>query len=163
MTWKCPVCGDVAADLPLCFGIEAPWRRLVPEREFEARVDLTADQCVVDQRSFFVRGHIEVPIDGRAEPLAYSVWSSLSERSFVQMSERWSVADRVDDDPYFGWLSSAIPVYPDTVNLGLSVQSRAVGLTPIFLLEPSAHPLALEQRRGISVARWHELAHLLLG
>ncbi len=162
MTWRCAICGAAAAELPLCFSAEAPWRELVPESEFAARVDLTPDQCVVDERSFFVRGHIEVPVLGQAQPLAFSVWSSLSEKSFTHMSERWFAPDRMQDEPCFGWLSSAIPAYPDTVNQRLSVQSRAVGLTPIFTLEPSPHPLSLEQKHGITVARWQELAHLLL-
>ena len=162
MNWKCSTCGEELEDAPLCFGSEAPWHYLVPETEFAQRVDLTADQCVVDESAFFVRGHIEVPIHGLAESLAFSVWSSLSEPSFLHMSERWAAPGRSGDNPYFGWLSSQIPAYPDTINLKLSVQSRSPGLVPIFTLEPSDHPLSIDQRVGISVERWHELAHSLL-
>src|SRR5688572_4878439 len=72
MSWKCTICSSEHVELPTCFGIEAPWRALVPEVEFSKRVDLTSDQCVVDAREFFVRGHIEIPIVGRAESLAFS-------------------------------------------------------------------------------------------
>ena len=148
--------------MPLCFGIEAPWRALVTESEFVQRVDLTPDQCVVDEQTFFIRGHIEIPIHDYPEPLAFSVWSSLSEQSFVHMSERWESPDRASDPPYFGWLCSPIAVYPSTLHLKLSVQSRPPGLTPLFIVEPSEHPLALDQRNGISIERWHEFAHRLL-
>jgi hypothetical protein len=162
MNWKCQTCGEEHADLPLCFGAEAPWRALVPESEFSRRVDLTPDQCVVDEEAFFVRGHIEIPIHGQAESLAFSVWSSLSEKAFLHMSDRWEAPDRANDQPYFGWLSSPIPAYPDTINLKLSVQPRGSGLVPLLTVERSNHPLAFDQQHGISVRRWHELVHSLL-
>ena len=162
MTWKCPFCGVEHDELPSCFGIEAPWRALVPESEFAQRVELTPDQCVVDEQHFFVRGHIEIPIHDTAESLAFSVWSSLSERSFLHMSERWESPDRDGDEPYFGWLCSPIPCYPSTIHLKLSVQSRAPGVTPLFTVEPTDHPLALDQHNGIDVERRHELAHRLM-
>jgi hypothetical protein len=146
----------------LCFGIEAPWRALVPESEFAQRVELTRDQCVVDEEVFFVRGHIEIPIYDYSEPLAFSVWSSLSEESFRHMGARWSSPGRASDPPYFGWLCSPISVYPNTLHLKLSVKSRPPGLTPLFTVELSDHPLALDQHSGITIEQWHEFAHRLL-
>ena len=124
MPWKCATCGVEHDDLPTCFGCEAPWRELVAESEFESRVELTRDQCVVDGSVFFVRGHLEIPIVGHPETLVLAVWSSLSEQSFCHMCDRWNDDDRHYDPPYFGWLSSRLPVYPDTVNLKLSVQTN---------------------------------------
>ena len=162
MSWTCPVCHGKHDEIPTCFGIEAPWQALVPEPEFTKRVELTADLCVVDETVFFVRGHIEIPIHGHNEPLAFSVWSSLSQASFNEMMERWNAPDRVNDGPYFGWLSSPIHVYPSTINLKLSVHMRVPGLTPLFEVEPTDHPLALDQRNSISIERWHDMALALL-
>src|SRR4029077_10362843 len=117
MSWTCKTCGVANDDLPLCFGIEAPWRALAPENEFARRVELTLDQCVVDGAVCFVRGHIEVPILGYRDKLAFSVWSSLSEQSFRHMCQRWEEVDRASDPPYFGWLCSPIAVYPSTIHL----------------------------------------------
>ena len=163
MAWSCRLCGVEHDDLPTCFGIEAPWRALVPEADFSRRVELTNDQCVVDEQTFFVRGHVEIPIHGHDEPLAFAVWSSLSQDSFVDMTTRWNAPDRANDAPYFGWLSSPIWIYPDTINLPLSVQSRPPGLTPLFLIKDEQHALAIDQREGISIARWHHFALKLLG
>ena len=76
--------------------------------------------------------------------------------------ERWESPDRSSDPPYFGWLCSPILVYPSTIHLKLSVQSRAPGLTPLFTVEPTDHPLAVDQHNGISIERSHEFAHRLL-
>jgi hypothetical protein len=162
MGWKCAICGAEHADLPSCFGIDAPWKALVPQSDFTDRVELSADQCVVDKGTFFIRGHIQIPIHGHAETLAFSVWSSLSERSFIHMTQRWQDADRASDPPYFGWLCSPIPVYLSTIGLKLSVQSRAPGLVPLFTVESTDHPLAADQQNGITIAQWQEMAHRLL-
>lgn len=118
---------------------------------------------MVDERTFFVRGHIEIPIHGHGEPLSFAVWSSLSENSFVDMTTRWNAPDRASVAPYFGWLSSPIWIYPDTVNLPLSVQSRPPGLTPLFTIKDDQHAFAIDQRDGISIGRWHQLALQLMG
>jgi hypothetical protein len=162
MAWTCRECGVEHDELPDCFGIDAPWRALVPEEEFGQRVELNRDLCVVDGNAFFVRGHIEIPIHDRINPLAFSVWSSLSEKSFLRMHDRWLDSNRADDAPYFGWLSSPIRVYPDTIHLKLGVQSRAPGLVPLFILSDDDHPLAVDQRNGISIERWHQFALKLL-
>ncbi len=162
MSWKCNTCGIEHDNIPLCFGIEAPWSDIVPENEFAQRVDLSPDVCVVDEEIFFVRGHIQIPIYDYPSPLAFSVWASLSEESFAHMCERWSSPRRASEPPYFGWLSSPISVYPDTLNLKLSVRSRPPGQTPLFTVELSGHPLALDQHSGITIEQWHEFAHQLL-
>jgi hypothetical protein len=160
---RCRTCGAVFTEPPLCFGAEAPWRALgVAEDELERRVDLTPDQCVVDQRIFLIRGHVLLPIHDGPETFAWSVWCSLSERSFLHMSERWFSPDRANDPPYFGWLMTDLPCYPSTLHLKTSVQSREVGVVPAVIVQPSDHPLALEQQNGISMDRVHEIAHHIL-
>ena len=62
MSWKCHTCGTEHDDLPLCFGSHAPCYGMVPEAEFESRVFLSSDQCIVDDEHFFIRGDIEVPL-----------------------------------------------------------------------------------------------------
>jgi hypothetical protein len=162
MSWKCKTCGLEHDELPLCFGFDAPWPMLVPEDEFDRRVELTSDLCIVDGSTYFIRGHIEIPIIDQHDTFCFSVWASVSESCGRRIQERWKAPDRGNDLPYAGSLCSAIPVYPDTVQLKLSVQTRPPGLVPLMTVEPSQHPLAVDQRRGISVQHWHELAHCLL-
>ncbi|WP_018084189.1 DUF2199 domain-containing protein [Asticcacaulis benevestitus] len=85
-----------------------------------------------------------------------------SESSFRHITSRWNEPDRISDAPYFGWLSTSLPTYPETMNLKLNVHMRAPGSTPIFELEPTDHPLALDQRNGVSAAQWHNRALELL-
>jgi hypothetical protein len=48
------------------------------------------------------------------------------------------------------------------MHLKLAVQSRRPGLTPLFQVRSDEHPLATDQRDGITVQRWHELALKLM-
>ncbi len=159
----CPTCSELVPEIPLCYGADAPWRLLgVTDAEFKARVDLTADQCVIDEEHFFIRGHIILPIVGSSETFAWSVWCSLSKKSFLHACDRWFNPERVNDARYFGWLTSRLPCYADTLHLKTSVQSRAVGVVPAVTLEPSDHPLAVEHREGVAMSRIREFAHEIL-
>lgn len=124
---------------------------------------LGEETCVIKRQHFFVRGHIEIPVKGRKTPFVWNVWSSLSAESFQAMLERWTSPDRASDPPYLGWLSNDLSaVYPSTLNLKLSVRTRDLGQRPSFELEPTDHPLAIEQGRGISVERVREINSRLL-
>lgn len=164
MTWTCAICGAEHDALPTVYGAEAPWREMgVAEDEFARRVELNPDLCVVDGEHFFVRGHLEIPIHGSDEPFAWSVWCSLSRASFERMMDHWRDEDRDQRPPYFGWLCTDLPTYPSTVHLRTHVHDRKPGQVPTVQLDPTDHPLAVEQRQGISWRRVEEIAHLVLG
>jgi hypothetical protein len=53
-------------------------------------------------------------------------------------------------------------LYPETLNLKTNVYTQPVGVRPFIELEPTDHPLAIEQRTGISWERVQEIAELVL-
>ncbi|MXN80136.1 DUF2199 domain-containing protein [Burkholderia sp. 4701] len=63
------------------------------------------------------------------------------------------VAKRSHVGPFFGWLNTQLSVYLETINLKTMVHLRDDGIHPYVSLEPTDHPLALEQRNGISAKR----------
>ena len=161
--FTCHTCGKYHAELPLHYGAPAPasWFA-VPEAERAQRCTLTADQCVIDGRYFFVLGNLELPIRGAQESFSWDVWVSLSEKNFLRATELWNKRGRESEPPYFGWLSTALPGYPDTLHLKTHVHTREVGRRPFVELEPTDHPLAVEQRTGITWDRVQEIAELVL-
>jgi hypothetical protein len=58
----------------------------------------------------------------------------------------------------FGWLANELPGYePSTLQLETMLQpDPAPGMRPFVEVEPSDHPLSIEQREGITVARVRE-------
>jgi hypothetical protein len=104
-----------------------------------------------------------LPVVDAEDEFEWGVWVSLSEASYARMTELWTNPRRVDEPSYFGWLSTVLPLYePTTLNLATRVHSQPVGTRPTVELEPTDHPLAVEQRTGITVARVQEIAERLL-
>jgi len=92
----------------------------------------------------------------------WGVWISLSDRSYRFVVDSWNDPDRASSSPMFGWLNTRLPVYPDTLNLKAMVHLRSGNLRPRVEVEPTDHPLAVEQRTGITVDRLCEVAVALL-
>jgi hypothetical protein len=60
------------------------------------------------------------------------------------------------------WLTTELPVYPaTTLNLKTRVHTRPVGERPFVELQLTDHPLAIEQRTGISLERVREIASVV--
>ena len=124
---------------------------------------LSCDQCIVRHEHYFIKGLIEIPVFGSAEPFSWGVWVSLSRENFARAAELWDTPGRESERPYFGWLTTDLPVYPSpTRNLKTHVHTRPVGERPRVELEPTDHPLAVEQRTGISLDRVREIAAAVL-
>ncbi|MGW7535495.1 DUF2199 domain-containing protein [Amycolatopsis sp. NPDC054798] len=159
--FDCSCCGRRHDELPLAYGAPAPayWHDGLAGKP---GCLLSGEQCVLDGEHFFVRARLVLPMtDG--EDFEWGVWVSLSETSFARVTELWEDPARVNEPPYFGWLSTELPGYePTTLNLKTNLHSQPPGIRPIVELEPTDHPLAVEQRTGIDWARVQEIAELLL-
>ncbi|MFF4456722.1 DUF2199 domain-containing protein [Streptomyces goshikiensis] len=124
---------------------------------------LSSDQCVIHARHYFVKGLIEIPVIGSDEVFSWAVWVSLSRESFFRAADRWETPGREAEEPYFGWLTTDLSVYsPTTLNLKTHVHTRPVGELPFVELEPTDHPLAVEQCTGITRDRLREIAAAVL-
>lgn len=161
-SFKCTACHEVHHGLP-SFGAEAPesYYRIAPD-ERQQRGDLGSDDCVIDEQHFFVRGCIELPIHGHDEPFVWGVWVSLSLASYETWVRTSDDAQRSHTPPLFGWLNTQLTPYPDTLSLKTHVHLRDDGLRPWIELEATDHPLAIEQREGISVDRVAQIYAMLV-
>ncbi|UJF28450.1 DUF2199 domain-containing protein [Planococcus sp. 107-1] len=159
----CKTCGEYHAALPMSYGSPLPDYCLdIPEEERESRIEANDDLCNVDEEYFFIRGAIEIPVTGGDHPFIWNVWVSLSEANFDQTLEYWETEGREQQlSSMFGWLSTSIPCYPETLELKTMVHTRSVGMIPFIELEPTDHPLAMEQRNGMTLDRIQKIAEEL--
>ena len=155
--FKCTSCGEWHEGMPT-FGADAPlYFYSVPAEERDGRCRLTSDTCVVDRQHFFIRGCLELPVHGAAEKFVWGVWMSLSEANFERFIAVFEESKRSHIGPFVGWLSAELPLYPSTENLKTRAHLRDDGVRPFIELEPTDHPLAVEQRNGITVDRVAEI------
>ncbi|GLR11752.1 hypothetical protein GCM10007907_05420 [Chitinimonas prasina] len=160
--FHCQSCGEIHHGMP-SFDAAAPISYYaIPKNERETRCDLGSDDCIIDKASFFVRGCIEIPVHGEIEPFSWGVWVSLSEASYQTWRGAFDLAERGHLGPFFGWLNAHLSPYPNTINLKTRVHLRNDGIRPYIELEPTDHPLAQEQRSGISPERAAELYALMM-
>ena len=157
MEYVCATCGERHEGLPALTAAAPLYYYSVPEPERSHRCRLESDTCIVDQEFFFVRGCLEVPILGKPEPFVWGVWVSLSRGNFDTFLRLSREEHRSQEDPFFGWLSASLKGYPQTANLKTLVHLRDHGQRPFIELEPTEHPLAVEQRSGITVERVGEI------
>ncbi len=124
---------------------------------------LGEEQCVIAGTHFFARARLVLPITDTGDEFDWGVRVSVSEQNFDRISAVWEKPERVEEPPYFGWLATELPLYePTTLNLKTHLRTQSVGSRPLVELEPTDHPLAVEQRTGITLARVQSIAEQLL-
>lgn len=147
----------------MCLGAPAPalWYSMT-ESERGEDSELSCDQCVIQGKHFFILGRLLLPVIDGQGPFVWLVWVSLSEKNFLRVNELWEQEGRESELAYFGWLQSALPYEPTTLSLKTSIQTSPVGERPVVTLEATDHPLALEQRGGINMARVQKIVEAAL-
>ena len=159
----CRTCGQYHPELPMDLAAHEPCAyHTIPEEARSTRCYLTTDVCVIDNREFYLRGCLEIPVQDGPRSFAWGVWVSLSEQSFHRVMELWDDDGRDKEPPFFGWLCTLIPGYPDTLAIKTHVHLRPGNQRPFIELEPTDHPLAVEQRNGITMTRVREIVEAYL-
>jgi hypothetical protein len=113
------------------------------------------------EEAWFIRGNIEIPVEDGTR-LTYTVWLSISQQNLERAHELWLDERRVQEPPYFAWLWADLPGYPPTRQLKTMLHNRPPGQRPLVELEPTHHPLSVEQRSGITTERLFHLGSLVL-
>jgi hypothetical protein len=110
---------------------------------------------------FYVRGNLEIPVIDIPQDFVLTVWVSVSGDLFERMHLLWNDPRRADELPYPARLANRVPGYPDTWHLSCRLQTRPIGFRPMVELEPSAHPLAIDQRHGVTSERVRQISDAL--
>jgi hypothetical protein len=156
MAYHCSVCGEMHDDLPDLASDRPDLWWGVPERERKKRIKLTSDTCIIDG-DYFIRGVLEIPVRDQPQPFGIGVWVSQKKENFwtyVKNSESSKIG------PFFGWLCTRISFYPvSTLSLKTRAHFRGGKLRPVIEVEPTDHPLAVDQREGITLERAWEMVH----
>ena len=161
--WTCSCCGKQFNTLPLDWACPAPdyWLS-IPEADRARRGVLSFDFCKADEHHF-VRGCLEIPIIDEDERFVWGVWVSQSEASFNRAKELFDSDPEPDEPARFGWLNNDLRIYrPSTLHLKVNARFRSGNLRPLIEIQPTDHPLSIEQREGITLARVQEIVEAIM-
>jgi hypothetical protein len=161
--FSCTECGEWHSELPLQYSFQLPRAIMdIPAAEREQRIVITPDQCVIDNRDFYLRGRILLPIHGLEEPFVWGVWAEVSPVNFLRSNQLWHTPGRENQPPFSGYLDSEIFIFGNTINLEVDIRTQVIGERPRFTVSNPDHPLALEQRNGITLERAQEIAEMVI-
>lgn len=170
LRWKCGSCEEWHTGPCLDFSFDSPYYWLPEHVEASHKAGmmpawsknrrktfLDEDFCAIEDRDFFVRGIIHLPIIGAAETFRWGVWGSLSRENFETLLKMNDDPKRVELPAMFSWLSTQLAEYPDTLSLKMYAHIQEPGWRPQFSLELTDHPLSLEYHHGITPERVKEI------
>jgi hypothetical protein len=158
--FTCKTCGKTHEGSPsLSFDSPSQYFGL-SDKDKKTNARLDSDFCVIENRDFFIRVILEIPIHDCEEPFTWGVWVSQSRPNFEAYEARFKKKD--DRDPTFGWFSNNLPYYPETLNLKTMVHFQPKGLRPKLELEKNDHPLCLDFHNGISWEKAIEIAEIAM-
>ena len=161
--WFCRSCGDHHSGI---FDLVCSKPEAWPGSEEQSSNSLAAtsshflseDFCVLNGEHYFVRSVLELPILGSDNGrFGYGVWATLSKRNFDIYWAAFDDGDMAVLGPWFGWFSNRLPGYPETNLLKCQVRPQNGRQRPLVELEPTQHPLAIEQRDGVTFDRLLEI------
>ena len=158
MSYKCATCGKEHDDLPNV-GMDRPTQWWILTDQERQNSTLSEDVCYIntqDEKSHFIRGVLEIPILETDECFGFGVWVSQKKENFAIYLDNF---DSAQIGPFFGWLSSKISYYEDTMYLKTMAHFRGNGLRPTIVLEPAEHRLAIAQRDGITLDEAWRIVH----
>ena len=157
MPFRCTVCDKIHDELP-DVGADKPdiWFD-IPEAERATRIKLTSDTCVVDDEFYLIRGVIRLPLTDEPEVFGFGVWVSQKKENFETYLANYNTSKI---GPFFGWLCTNIRFYEAaTMHLKTMAHFQDGNKRPLIEVEPTDHPLTVDQREGITLAKAWEIVH----
>lgn len=151
-TYTCSQCGKTHEEWPaLAFGSPDHYHQL-SEEDKERMAIIDDDFCVIthpDQTDRFIRCTLTQRVNDHCENLAYGLWVSLSEKSFMDYSDNFGNAQH--EAVYFGWLCNEVPGYEEWESIPTTVYTRTGNQRPeIVPHEDFGHPFVRDYYHGIS-------------
>lgn len=157
-SFVCATCGQRHPGLPLDYSFGLPDE--VYNLDFISRYLRTrsnSDLCTLDESRFFIRGVIPIPFEASGEEYCWGVWVEVS-RDDHDKYVRGYYEDLSSEPSFSGRIVNQIPGYVDTIGLLVAVRFGAAGQRPSYYVDASTfHVLAVEQQRGITATRHHEM------
>jgi len=161
VAFTCSVCGQHHDErlLDIRLGLPGDIHALDADERAE-RAWLADDFAVLDERRFFVRGLLELPIPELDDRFAYGTWCEVTMVDFQELMRRWHSDEQFA--PVDCVLANELDPYRDTTGLRATLHATSADKLPTVDLAEASHELVHAQREGITAGRSDELAAVVL-
>lgn len=154
----CETCGESHEGLPTDYGFRLPDEvHALSYLDRYRRSRNNSDLCTLDEKRYFLRGVLRVPMPETKEEFGWGVWVGVSAKDHDFYLRNFN--ETVENAPPFpGTIANALPGYEQVLGQLVEVHLGGADQRP-FLYFPAAstHALAIEQREGISRKRHHTI------
>jgi hypothetical protein len=154
---KCSQCGEEHSieDMELTF-LRPDDVASLSEEERGCKVQESGDRCIVEDKQFFIRALLPLPVFGREEPYCIGLWVEVEKTAFERIYELWSEPDQASEPPFSAKIANTIPILPNTVGLSAFLYLTGPSTRPNVVLSHEEHTLCIEQKIGITAHRAYE-------
>jgi len=150
--WHDSLLSDVGFELP-----DVVWQLEFLDRYRRARFN--SDLCTLDESRYFIRAMLSVPLQYADDHFGWGLWVEVDKAHHDLYVERYHQGG--DAIPAFsGTIANDIETYPGLIGEVVSIKPFDAHRPTLRFPEGAVHPLAREQREGLSLARHHEIAEL---
>jgi len=114
------------------------------------------DLCVIRNEHYFVRATLPLPVHASEMPYRLGVWVQTSEAAFRRIYALWSEEHQASEPPFDVTIANRISSLPDTRGLAASLRLTGPKTRPEVFVAVDGHPIADQQRDGITAHRAYE-------
>lgn len=159
----CAICDREHTGLPLDVAYKRPDQFFaIPKDELKNRAVFTDDGGWIDDKQFFIRGVLKLPIHETESEFAFGAWAEIQEQDFLRYLEiDINNADVTQEPHLLGRLANELITYPQSANLDITIRLMPLNKRPLFNVVAQQHQLEIDQRTGISMEKVHRIIHLL--
>ncbi len=162
-SYKCGICGKAHSNLPMDMSYENPAGYFkIPQNERAKRIHKSSDICVIDNKEFYIRGVLPLPVIDSGNEFRWGVWAKVNEPDFKIYIKYWDIDIPENVQPLRGYLSGGLKYYPESDMLPVEIRLQARNQRPIFRVLSDKTPLGIDQQKGIAMEKVHSFVEPLL-
>ena len=156
--WTCEACADPHIGMiDLAPFAPHPWggtNDYAPNSAVTLDGDfLSEDFCVMDGRYFMVRCVMEIPVHGMEYRFGFGCWGSLSRTNFEVYLDLFDNGEFEVAGPWSSWLCNQFCDYIGDDSVACWMVPQLGRQRPLLNIADEGHPLARDQRSGVSPER----------
>jgi hypothetical protein len=160
--YLCEICGQFHAGQYISFACDCPDPYASLSQAKKKYTHFDVNSCLIED-AYYIRGIIELPILELEEQFLWGLWARVWPQDYDEILEHYTDPGKEEITKSFkGRLANRLPGYDsDAFNLKCTIKLQHLGMRPLFVIDEPEHPLAREQRNGISLQRARTIAAIV--